>query len=131
MKLSQDFRRIEIGDDFVEDRVSKLARAHAHVRELNEAAQARSKLQYDKKARSLSYSAGDWVWLREGDIDAKKPLDRVRWTGPYKIKQVLSDQNIEIALPNRDRRHPIVHVNRTKCDTQLAKRMWKEGLWKF
>ena len=112
---------LNYGEDFVEDRVAKLARAQDHVRKLNAVAQAKSKQQYDKKAHSLSYAVGDWVWLREGDIDAKSPLDRVRWTGPYQIKQVLSEQNVGLALPNKDRRHPIVHVNRTKRDTAVTK----------
>ena len=64
----------------------------------------------------------DYVWLREGDIDSKRPLDRVRWTGPYKIEQVLSEQNLKLSLPNKDKRHPIVvHVNRTKRDKAVTK----------
>ena len=113
----------DYGEDFVKQRVSRMQRAHKLVRECNLDTQKRNKARYDVLAspEKAGFSEGRWVWLKVGDPGAKGPLDRVKWTGPYKIKKTAGTHNVELVLPKGDRRHPVVHVNRLKTDDAVQR----------
>ena len=113
----------DYGEDFVKERVSRMQKAHQLVRECNQDTQARNKERYDAEISSQEkgFSEGEWVWVKVGDPGTKGPLDRVRWTGPYKIRATKGTHNVEVTLPGGDRRHPIFHVNRLKRDDAVQR----------
>jgi hypothetical protein len=113
----------DYGDDFLKQRVSRMQRAHKLVRECNSDTQKRNKERYDANIspEKAGFLEGEWVWVKRGDPGAKGALDRVKWTGPYKIKSLKGTHNVELILPRGDRRHPVVHLNRLKRDDAVQK----------
>ena len=110
---AQDF-----GGDFVKERMASLQEAYGIVRGLNKEAQERSKKFYDKTSSKRRWVVGNWVWLRRGD-EKDGVLDRVKFSGPYKILEVKNDQTVKLDLPKGCKQHPTVHVNRLKPDDSV------------
>ena len=81
-------------------------------------AQKRSKKFYNKTSSKRRWVVGDWVWLRRGD-EKDGVLDRVKFSGPYKILEVKNDQTVKLDLPKGCKQHPTVHVNRLKPDDSV------------
>jgi hypothetical protein len=77
----------DYGDDFVKQRVSRMQKAHKLIKECNQDTQNRNKERYDANISSgkAGFLEGEWVWVKVGDSGAKGALDRVKWTGLYKI----------------------------------------------
>ena len=46
-------------------------------------------------------------------VERNTGLDRNHWFGPYRVIEVISNENIELDMPDSNR-HPIVHINRLK-----------------
>ena len=109
----------DYGDGYVETRVAMLQRAYQIVQGLNENTQLRNKRRYDRKAKAHSFGVNDWAWLKREDKD--NGLDRVKWTGPYQITEVVGDQNVKLNLPRGNLQHPTVHVNRLKGDDSVQR----------
>ena len=110
---------IDYGDDYVKSRITMMQSAHRFVREQNERVQDRNKERYDASAKPHGYQAGDWVWLKREEKEGT--LDRIKWTGPFQISEVLSEQNVRLTLPRGNRQHNIVHANRLKKDSAVQK----------
>jgi hypothetical protein len=79
-------------------------------------AQAKMKLQYDKKTKDIQYSAGELVWLYVPCV----PLQMSRklkspWVGPFRILNRVSTLNYELRseVTNKKLKYP-VHVNRLR-----------------
>ena len=110
---------IDYGDDYVKHRIALMQQAHQLVRGKNEQVQNRNKERYDRKAQPHGYNVGDWVWLKKEEKGGA--LDRIKWTGPFQISEVLSEQNIRLTFPRGNRQHEIVHANRLKRDSAVQR----------
>lgn len=62
--------------------------------------------------------AGDWALLNSADWRGRKSgVDKLkeRFEGPYRVARVFNhDQNVELELPEGDRRHPTFHTSKVK-----------------
>ena len=110
---------IDYGDDYVRSRLTMMQRAHSYVREQNTSVQNRNKERYDASAKPHGYKAGDWVWLKREEKQGS--LDRVKWIGPFRVSEVINEQNIRLILPKGNRQHEVVHANRLKRDSAVQK----------
>ena len=102
-------------EDFVSERNNSLRQAYAIVRDLNRKERERHKVAYDKRynAQSTEFSIGDSVYLKAGE--RKTGLDRNHWFGPYRIIELISNENVKLNMPDSNR-HPVVNINRLKKD---------------
>ena len=110
---------IDYGDYYVRSRLTMMQRAHSFVREQNTSVQNRNKERYDASAKPHGYKAGDWVWLKREEKQGS--LDRVKWIGPFRVSEVINEQNIRLILPKGNRQHEVVHANRLKRDSAVQK----------
>jgi hypothetical protein len=96
----------------------RIERAKACLRD----AQARQKLQADKKRSDFDRSAPEWqvgqyVMLSTRNMVAKPGQARKflpRWAGPYQILEWINPVAVKIALPRDSRLHPVFHVSLLK-----------------
>lgn len=80
-----------------------------------EKAQKKQKIQYDKGTQQIEYSVGDTVYLKKGSLaigEAHKLA--MKWQGPYRITEVVSETNVRIEFVADPRVIKLVHVNRLK-----------------
>ena len=115
----------DYGEDFVKQRVTRMQKAHQLVRECNLDTQVRNKERYDAEIppqkKGGEFLEGEWVWIKVGDPGSKGALDRIKWSGPFKIRGIKGTHNVEVILPKGDRRHPIIHINRLKKDDAVQR----------
>jgi len=98
-------------DDYAQE-LERLRATNRLAREHIKDEKVKAKLQYDKKAREITFQVGDKVLifdetLRRGRSKKLKSL----WTGPYQIIEKYSEVNYTV---KKDRKTTRIHVNRLK-----------------
>ena len=82
----------------------------------------RQKAYYDRNTKLVTFSVGDYVYLKEMAVGfGKSKTFRTRWRGPYLITKRFSDLNYQIQI--KPGKLVIVNINRLKrCYMLLSKR---------
>jgi hypothetical protein len=99
--------------NFVEDHVrvpaERLREAYEIVMEHNKIGKERQKTQYNKNTKLVTFSEGEYVYLKEMTVGVGKSKKfRDRWRGPFLIKR-LSDWNYQIQI--KPGKTVVVNVN--------------------
>jgi hypothetical protein len=103
--------------DCVESHISTLAErldeAFKVVQKQNKISRMKQKLWYDKNTRLVTFSEGDYVYLKEMTVGVGKSKKfRSRWRGPYLVTKRFSDLNYQILV--KPGKYMTVNVNRMK-----------------
>jgi hypothetical protein len=77
-------------------------------------AQQRQARQANQHRREHEYKVGDQVMLTTQNMRMRSGKLNARFIGPYTIKKVLSDVNVELELPSTMRIYPVFHVSKLK-----------------
>lgn len=103
---------VQIFDNHIEALRSRLQELHELTSQHKTKARKRYEAQYNKKAKSVEFKVGQFVFLHVPSLKRHrtKKLSKL-WKGPYKILEVLSPYNVVLKLR---RREVVVHVNRIK-----------------
>jgi hypothetical protein len=118
LSAQQDSPRIEPkNNDRVGSHIKTLAErlkeAYDIVRRENKIGREKQKLQYDRNTKLVTFSEGDYLYLKEMAVGAGKSKKfRSRWRGPYLIMKRFSDLNYQIQI--KPGKHITVNVNRLK-----------------
>jgi hypothetical protein len=111
LDLDHNSIRYDSLDGYTQHLVQTLLQTYPRVREALQAAASSQKRQYDKESTTVpAYKPGDRVWLFATTRAKFEP----RWLGPYLVTEVPSPITLRLALPDYNRLHPTVHVNRVK-----------------
>lgn len=102
-------------DSYLSELRYKLQIAHTLARESALQSKVVNKLQYDQKAKTISYQVGDKVLITN---ENRKTKLHNPFRGPYEVRAILSDVNIKIKVGKRDK---TIHINRTKLFTKIRK----------
>ncbi|CAK9834649.1 Retrovirus-related Pol polyprotein from transposon 17.6 [Anthophora retusa] len=92
----------------------KLVDVQSKARENLNKAKERSKHYYDRRVHEQAFAVDDFVYLLKEPTKGK--FDD-QYTGPYRVIQVVSKDNVKIKLNNRVK---IVHVNKLKLAKQSS-----------
>ena len=91
----------------------RLKEAYEVVQEHNRIGREKQKIQYNKNTKLITFSEGEYVYLKEMAIGAGKSKKfRDRWRGPYQITKKLSDWNYKIRF--KPGKTIVVNVNQVK-----------------
>jgi len=95
----------------------RLGEALQVVQRRNKIGRVKQKIQYDKNTKLVTFSEGDYIYLKEMTIGVGKSKKfRNKWRGPYLITRRFSDLNYQIQL--KPGKFTTVNVNRMKkCQT--------------
>lgn len=105
--------------DYLDELILRLNETQKHARERLIAAKEKSKRLYDLKLKDCSFNVDDVVLLlkepKEGKLDDQ-------YTGPYTIKTVLGDANIELDLGKGKTKivHPNTHIFDTPAHVSVT-----------
>ena len=101
----------------VDELANKMAKVLEETRCNIIEAQGRMKTQADKHhTEAPNYKVGDKVWLSTSNLRltcASKKLSE-RWVGPYVITKLVSNNTVELKLPQSMKIHPVVNISRVK-----------------
>lgn len=102
-------------NDYCKDLVHSLAKARQIAAENIQKAQARYKLQYDKTAKDIEYSVGDWVLVRfpQEETGRLRKLSRP-WHGPYRVVQVRKPDVTAVKVYFPQEKTIQIHATRVK-----------------
>ena len=92
------------------------------MEEHNKVGRAKQKVQYDKNTKLVTFSVGDYIYLKEmATGPGKSKKFRGRWRGPFEVIKRLSDWNYQIPMkPGKD---VVANVNRMKlCRNPLPQK---------
>jgi transposase InsO family protein len=114
--LSSGTKDVNSGDPIdihIRTLAERLTEAYKTVEEHNRVGRAKQKIQYDKNTKLVTFSVGDYIYLKEMAIGpGKSKKFRGRWRGPFEVIKRLSDWNYQIRMkPGKD---VVVNVNRMK-----------------
>ena len=80
----------------------------------------KSKLNYDRKVRTVNYQVNEQVWLNNKMNNSSKKFS-AKWIGPYIVINKINNLNYTIKPANRKGKRLIVHINRLKrCFTRAT-----------
>jgi hypothetical protein len=97
----------------IEILAERLREAFDVVRRQNKIGRARQKIQYDKNTKLVTFSEGDYIYLKETTVGVGKSKKfSTRWRGPYLITKRFSDLNYQIQI--KPGKYSTVNVNRMK-----------------
>ena len=101
--------------DYREELVHSLSTARCLAAENIQKAQARYKYQYDKTAKEIEYSVGDWVLVRfpQEEVGRGRKLSRP-WHGPYRVIGVSKPDVTVIKVYFPQEKQVQVHATRVK-----------------
>jgi hypothetical protein len=98
---------------WVDALADNLKEAFEVVRKLNKISRAKQKAYYDRNTKLISYSEGDYVYLKDMVVGVGKSKKfGSRWHGPYLITKRVSYLNYQIQIGLG--KHVTVNVNRLK-----------------
>jgi len=99
-------------DDYAQELKERLRATNRLAREHVKDEKIKAKLQYDKKAKEITFKVGDKVLVYDETLrrGRSKKLESL-WTGPYKITEKHSKVNYTI---KKGRKTTRIHVNRLK-----------------
>jgi hypothetical protein len=91
----------------------RLGEAFDVVRRQNKICRVRQKIQYDKNTKLVTFSEGDYIYLKEMTVGVGKSKKfRNRWRGTYLITRRFSGLNYQIQI--KPGKYKTVNVNRMK-----------------
>ncbi len=97
--------------DYVSTVRERLYKACELAREHLITAQSRMKTRYDKRSVNRSFQSGDSVLIL---LPESGSVFRAKFSGPYEVKEKLSDTNYVIYTPDRCRKTRVCHINMLK-----------------
>lgn len=97
--------------DYVSTIRERLQKACELAREHLVTAQSKMKTRYDKRSMSRSFQPGDSVLVLLPDPGS---VFQAKFSGPYEVKEKLSDTNYVIHTPDRRRKTRVCHINMLK-----------------
>uniref|UniRef100_A0A9J8B112 Gypsy retrotransposon integrase-like protein 1 n=1 Tax=Cyprinus carpio carpio TaxID=630221 RepID=A0A9J8B112_CYPCA len=97
--------------DYVSSFRERLHRAWDLAREHLTATQSKMKAWYDKKSVSRSFQPNDEVLVL---LPAPGSSLHAKFTGPYSVKEKLSDTDYVVSTPDRQRKTRVCHINMLK-----------------
>lgn len=95
-------------DDYAKELKYRMQKSNEIAKENINKSKEKSKLHYDQHIKSVKFSVGDSVLLRD---ESKKGKLSPPWLGPFIVVEVLSDENTRIKIGNTVK---TVHNNRLK-----------------
>ena len=101
-----ELQRIRYGEGFVSERLQILKKAR-EVALANSFEEGNTyKEAHDKKASQHNLKEGDYAYLDNQLFPGKNKKLAQRWIGPYLVKKVINDQNVELQISSkRDQIH--------------------------
>jgi len=91
----------------------RLGEAFDVVRRQNKIGMLRQKIQYDKNTKLVTFSEGDYIYLKEMTVGVGKSKKfRNKWRGPYLITRRFSYLNYQIQI--KSGKYTTVNVNPIK-----------------
>ena len=109
-----------VGEDMVADTKARLKKAFQNAKENSEYAHEKSAEWYNRKAKNSTIDEGDMVFLKNENLQGKniRKLNQ-RWNGPYRVLEVVNDQNLKIKGIYQDQRIQVVHRDRVKKGIEM------------
>jgi hypothetical protein len=101
-----ELQRISYGEGFVSERLQLLKKAREIALEDSFKAGNSYKEAHDKKASGHNLQEGDYAYLDNQLFLGKNKKLAQRWIGPYLVKRVINEQNVELQIsPKRNQIH--------------------------
>jgi hypothetical protein len=101
-----ELQRISYGEGFVSERLQILKKAREVALANSFKAGDTFKEAHDRKASQHNLKEGDYAYLDNQLFLGKNKKLAQRWIGPYLVKKVINDQNVELQIsPKREQIH--------------------------
>ncbi len=101
-----ELQRISYGEGFVSERLQLLKKAREIALEDSFKAGDSYKAAHDKKVSEHNLQEGDYAYLDNQLFLGKNKKLSQRWIGPYLVKKVINEQNVELQIsPKREQIH--------------------------
>jgi ribosomal protein L21E len=94
-------------DQDLDDRLRGLIQMHQILRKKMEEEQEKRNAQRNENRELREYEPGDWVKCRIHHRHKLAPY----WKGPYRVVKKVGEVDYQLAFPEGDRRHPVIHSN--------------------
>ena len=110
MGIKQHVSKVSSADELANEMAKVLEETRHNIIE----AQGQMKTQADKQCTEApDYKVGDKVWLSTINLcltcTSKKLSER--WVGPYVITKLVSNNAVELKLPQSMKIHPVVNIS--------------------
>jgi hypothetical protein len=123
-----ELQRISYGEGFVSERLQILKKAREIALADSFKAGDWYKEAHDKKASEHNLLEGDYAYLDNQLFWGKNKKLSQRWIGPYLVKRVINEQNVELQIsPKRAQIHSAYRLKKF-IDPKLSKFLDKEKL---
>ena len=114
-------------DQFVEQKLEALERAHVLVRNSLSVASTRSKRYYDLAVKNRNFNPGNWVWVYSPRrYVGRSPKWQRNYSGPFLVTRKLSPVLYVVQKSRRAKEH-IVHGDKLKPYLGVAPDTWIPG----
>jgi hypothetical protein len=122
-----ELQRISYGEGFVSERLQILTKAREVALADSFKARDSYKEAHDKKASAHNLKEGDYVYLDNHLFLGKNKKISQRWIGPYLVKKVINDQNVELQIsPKRVQVHSAYRLKKF-IDPNSSKFLYEEN----